>query len=114
MAAQQNPDINQLAETVARLSEALAASERRQTAIARTMRWAALTAVVIVGAGVYAASDWMQAYASQLVPAGYLGQMERQMAASPPMLGASCKTWVTPRPWKAHWSRCCSRRAWSR
>ncbi len=87
MTTQHNPDVNQLAETVARLSDALAASERRHAAIARTMRWGVLALVVTLGAGVYAASDWMRAYASQLVPRGYLGQMEQQMATAPPKLG---------------------------
>lgn len=87
MPAQQTPDIQQLAQTVAELSAALAASERRHAAIARSLRWGALAFVVLVGAAVYAASDWMKAYAEQLAPSAYLGQLERQMAASPPQLG---------------------------
>jgi hypothetical protein len=86
MTAQASPDLEQLSHSVARLSEALAASERRHVAIARTMRWGALAFVVTLGAGLYAASDWMKAYAAQLVPLGYLGQMEQQMAGSPPQL----------------------------
>lgn len=88
MAAQPSPDLNQLAESVAHLSEALAASERRHAAIARTMRWGALALMVTLGVGFYAASDWMKAYAAQLVPLGYLGQMEGQMAISEPQLNA--------------------------
>lgn len=86
MAAQSSPDLNQLAASVAHLSEALAASERRHVAIARSMRWGALAMVVTLSAGFYVASDWMKAYAAQLVPLGYLGQMEQQMAISEPKL----------------------------
>jgi hypothetical protein len=86
MTSQQSSDLVQLTETVARLSEALAASERRHAAIARTVRWGALGLVIALGAALYAASDWMQARAAQLVPPGYLDGMERQMAVSPPQL----------------------------
>lgn len=92
MPDQHNLNLSELAETVVRLSEALAASERRHAAIARTMRWRALAVVVILCAGFYATSDWMKAYASQLVAPGYLGQMEQQMAASPPPLGGILQT----------------------
>jgi hypothetical protein len=84
MSAQVQTDLQQLTETVARLSEALAASERRQAAVARSVRWGALSLIVLVGAVAYAASDWLKAYADQVKNPWVAA--EQQIAAQPPTL----------------------------
>jgi hypothetical protein len=84
MSTHPNPDLQQLTETVARLSEALAASERRHAAVARTVRWGALSFVVLVAAVAYAASDWINAYANEIKNRWAL--MEQQIAGQPPTL----------------------------
>jgi len=65
MTSQASPDLQQLTETVARLSDALATSERRHNAMARSIRWASLAFIVLVAAVIYAASDWVKVYAAQ-------------------------------------------------
>jgi hypothetical protein len=84
MTSQASPDLTRLAETVARLSEALAASERRHAAVARMVRWGALAFIVLVAAVVYAGSDWVKAYAAQM--AAPWDAYEQQMAQQPPTL----------------------------
>ena len=64
MTIQTHTDLQQLTETVTRLSEALAASERRHSAMAQAIRWGALTFIVLVAATAYAASDMVKAYAA--------------------------------------------------
>jgi len=76
-------DLQQLTETVSRLSEAMAASERRRASMARMVRWIALSVIVmVVGAG-YVVSDWAKVYASQMPS---WNQIEGQIAAQPPSL----------------------------
>ncbi|MEJ2326327.1 MAG: hypothetical protein P8Y25_05660 [Chromatiaceae bacterium] len=84
MTTQPNPDLQQLAETVARLSDALAASERRQIAVARAVRWGALAFTVFVAALLYAGSDMIKAYASQITVTW--DRYEHQLALQPPPL----------------------------
>jgi hypothetical protein len=84
MTAQTSPDLSQLTETVARLSEALAASERRHAAVARTVRWTSLTLVTLIGTAIYAGSDRIKAYAAQMMPS-WDGHAQ-QMAQQPPTL----------------------------
>lgn len=84
MTIQTNPDLKQLSETVARLSEALAASERRHAAVARAVRWGALTCIVLVATVLYAGSDAIKAYAAQVMSPW--DAYERQLALQPPAL----------------------------
>ena len=80
----QNPtDLQQLTETVQRLSEAMAASERRRESMARMVRWVSLSVIVmVVGAG-YVVSDWARVYASQMPT---WNQIEGQISNQPPSL----------------------------
>lgn len=64
MTVQTHADLQQLTETVTRLSEALAVSDRRHKAMVQAIRWGALTFIVLVGAMAYAASDMVKAYAA--------------------------------------------------
>lgn len=84
MSDQQKTDIQQLTETVARLSETVAAGERRQMTAARTTRWVAMAVIVLVAGAVYAASDLIKAYASQAMN---WGGIEQAISAQPPELG---------------------------
>jgi len=84
MSDQQKTDIQQLTETVTRLSEAVAAGERRQIAAARNTRWASMAIIVLVGGALYAASDAIKAYASQAMN---WGGIEQAISAQPPQLG---------------------------
>ena len=84
MTAQQTPRLEQFTETIAQLSEALAASERRHAAFARTMRWTALALSVIVGGAIYAVSQQMAAYADQIDD--YWSGMGRMMGQQPPSI----------------------------
>lgn len=83
MTVQSNFELQQLTENVTRLSEALAASERRHSAMARVIRWSSLAFIVLVGGVIYAASDWIKAYAAvnQIVP---WATMERQISDRQP------------------------------
>ena len=83
MTVQSNSELQQLSENVSRLSEALAASERRRTAMARAIRWSSLAFIALVAGVSYAVSDWIEAYAAAdpTVPGT---QMERQNSQGQP------------------------------
>lgn len=83
MSNQSQADLQQLTETVNRLSEALAASERRHTAMARALRWVSVSIVVIVVGAGYVASDWITAYANQMPS---WKQIEGGISSQPPAL----------------------------
>lgn len=83
MSNQTQTDLRQLTETVNRLSEALAASERRHSAMARTIRWVSISVVVMVTGVSYVASDWITAYASQMPT---WNQIEAGISSEPPAI----------------------------
>ena len=83
MSNQTQTDLQQLTETVNRLSEALATSERRHSAMARAIRWASISIVVIVAGVVYVASDWITAYANQMPT---WNQIEAGISNQPPAI----------------------------
>jgi hypothetical protein len=77
----QEASLQQLRETITQLANTVAASERRHTAISRTVRYGALAFVVFVAAVGYAASDMIVAYASQQ---SWWNQIEGKIAHQPP------------------------------
>lgn len=79
----QTYDLQQLTETVNRLSEALAASERRHSSMVRAVRWISLGIIVLVAGVGYAASDWINAFASQEPT---LNQLKEKISNQPPPL----------------------------
>ena len=84
MTAQTQTDLQQLTATVARLSEAVAAGERRHANTMRGIRWVAMAFIVLVSAVVYASSDLIKAYAAQIKNPWAIA--EDQIAAAPPSL----------------------------
>ena len=83
MSTQIQTDLQQLTDTVHRLSEAVAASERRRRTMAQAIRWASLSVIVVIAGIGYVASDWAKAYASQMPT---WNQVEGQIANQPPSL----------------------------
>ncbi len=84
MTTQPQTDLQQLADTVARLGEAVAAGERRHANTMRGVRWVALAFIVAVSAVVYASSDLIKVYAAQIKNPWAIA--ENQIAAAPPTL----------------------------
>lgn len=84
MSTQTHSDLEQLTETVTRLSEALSASERRHKFLAKAMRWGALSLVVVMAAIVYAASDLIKVYAASSLS---WHQAQSMIANEDPQLG---------------------------
>lgn len=83
MSHSEQTDLQQLTETVARLSEAVAAGERRQAAVSRSIRWVAMAVIVTIGGIAYTASDLVKAYAAQMMS---WDGLEKSIAAQPPTL----------------------------
>lgn len=84
MSYTEQTDLQQLTEAVARLSDTVAAGERRQAAASRAIRWVAIAVIVVVGGGIYAASDMIKAYAAQAMN---WDQIEQGISQQPPSLG---------------------------
>ncbi len=87
MNTQTSPDIQLLAQSVSQLSEALAASERRQQALTRGIRWAALSFIVMVAAMVYAGSDYIKAYAASFNPQHWSMAKDNIANSDPKLMG---------------------------
>nr|VFJ75655.1 MAG: hypothetical protein BECKFM1743A_GA0114220_108572 [Candidatus Kentron sp. FM]VFJ75773.1 MAG: hypothetical protein BECKFM1743C_GA0114222_108791 [Candidatus Kentron sp. FM]VFK22248.1 MAG: hypothetical protein BECKFM1743B_GA0114221_108471 [Candidatus Kentron sp. FM] len=83
MSTETRTDLRQLTETVERLGEALAASERRYSSIARAIRWFSLTVIVLVAGAGYAAFGGLGALASQ---SSSWRDIESQLSQHPPAL----------------------------
>ncbi|MDJ0863144.1 MAG: hypothetical protein QNJ82_13015 [Gammaproteobacteria bacterium] len=86
MTTQISSDLQQLNDTVTRLAETLAASERRYASLASMVRWGAMTLLVLVLAAVYLSST-MMANAFAAAQENWWEKVQKSDARSEPVLG---------------------------